>query len=87
MALCLYVASTLDMLSHSYQNGVAVLLMSCHDVSVSQIERAVVTVQVVMTFSMQGVGNFTNTAVLCILLVIYRSAEANKRTHVYTGWR
>ncbi len=40
-----------------------------------------------MTFSMQGVGNFTNTAVLCVLLAIYSSTEANKRTHVYTGWR
>ena len=46
-----------------------------------------VDVQVVMTFSMQGVGNFTNTAVLCILLTIYSSTEANKRTHKYTGWR
>ncbi|DBA96631.1 TPA: hypothetical protein ACH3X1_015490 [Trebouxia sp. C0004] len=43
--------------------------------------------EVVMTFSMQGVGNFTNTAVLCILLTIYSSTEANKRTHKYTGWR
>ena len=45
------------------------------------------SLQVVMTFSMQGVGNFANTAVLCILLAIYSSTEANKRTHVYTGWR
>lgn len=44
-------------------------------------------VQVVMTFSMQGVGNFTNTAVLCVLLAIYTSTEANKKTHKYTAWR
>ncbi len=76
------------MLSHGYQNGVAVLpLMSCHVCSLLPIQRVMVDVQVVMTFSMQGVGNFTNTAVLCILLVIYGSAEANKRTHKYTGWR
>ena len=62
-------------------------LMSCQACSFSPIQRFMVDVQVVMTFSMQGVGNFTNTAVLCILLVIYGSAEANKRTHKYTGWR
>ena len=43
--------------------------------------------EVVLTFSMQGVGNFTNTAVLCILLAVYSSTEPNKRTHVYTPWR
>ncbi len=61
--------------------------MSCQVCSLLPTDRVVMDVQVVMTFSMQGVGNFTNTAVLCILLVIYRSAEANKKTHVYTGWR
>ena len=44
-------------------------------------------VQVVLTFSMQGLGNFTNTAVLCVLLAIYSSTQPDKRTHVYTPWR
>lgn len=43
--------------------------------------------EVVMTFSMQGLGNFTNTAVLCILLAVFSQTEPNKRTHVYTPWR
>lgn len=45
-------------------------------------------VQVVLTFSMQGLGNFTNTAVLCILLVIYNQTQPSKTLpHHYTGWR
>ncbi|CAL8468731.1 g8271 [Coccomyxa elongata] len=39
--------------------------------------------EVVLTFSMQGVGNFTNTAVLCILLVIYRVAIPNHQNKAY----
>lgn len=39
--------------------------------------------QVVLTFSMQGVGNFTNTAVLCILLVIFGSAVPNHHNKAY----
>ena len=34
-------------------------------------------VQVVLTFSMQGVGNFVNTGVLIILLVIFQCAVPN----------
>lgn len=40
-------------------------------------------VQVVLTFSMQGVGNFVNTAVLCILVVIYRVAIPNYKNKAY----
>ena len=43
--------------------------------------------EVVMTFSMQGLGNFSNTAVLCILLAVYSQTEPNKKTHVYTPWK
>ena len=31
--------------------------------------------QVVLTFSMQGVGNFVNTGVLIVLLVIFQCAK------------
>lgn len=37
----------------------------------------------VLTFSMQGVGNFVNTAVLCILVVIYRVAIPNYKNKAY----
>lgn len=43
--------------------------------------------EVVLTFSMQGLGNFTNTAVLCVLLAVYSSTKPNNRTHLYTPWR
>ena len=39
--------------------------------------------QVVLTFSMQGVGNFVNTAVLCILMVIYKVARPNHHNKKY----
>ena len=44
--------------------------------------------QVVLTFSMQGLGNFTNTAVLCILLVVYGQTQPTKSLpHHYTSWK
>lgn len=39
--------------------------------------------QVVLTFSMQGVGNFTNTAVLLILMVIYKVVRPNHHNKAY----
>lgn len=39
--------------------------------------------QVVLTFSMQGVGNFTNTAVLIILLVIFQCAKPDHHNKLY----
>ncbi|KAK9914956.1 hypothetical protein WJX75_002900 [Coccomyxa subellipsoidea] len=39
--------------------------------------------EVVLTFSMQGVGNFVNTAVLCILMVIYKVARPNHHNKKY----
>lgn len=47
----------------------------------------IVVLQVVLTFSMQGLGNFTNTAVLCVLLAIYTSTKPDNSTHRYTPWR
>ena len=43
--------------------------------------------QVVLTFSMQGVGNFVNTGVLIILLVIFQCAKPNHNNpqHPYAG--
>lgn len=77
--------------------GCCVLLISaklCHSfcfvccaILSAHVLTLVDALQVVMTFSMQGVGNFTNTAVLCVLLAIYTSTEANKKTHKYTAWR
>ncbi|KAL3156851.1 hypothetical protein ABBQ38_001120 [Trebouxia sp. C0009 RCD-2024] len=43
--------------------------------------------EVVLTFSMQGLGNFTNCAVLCILLAVFSSTQPDKKTHKYTAWR
>ncbi|BDA43280.1 probable inorganic phosphate transporter 1-3 [Coccomyxa sp. Obi] len=39
--------------------------------------------EVVLTFSMQGVGNFVNTAVLCILVVIYGVIKPNRHNKLY----
>ena len=39
--------------------------------------RVWIELQVVLTFSMQGVGNFVNTGVLIILLVIFQCAVPN----------
>ena len=42
--------------------------------------RVWIELQVVLTFSMQGVGNFVNTSVLIILLVIFHSAVPDHGT-------
>ncbi len=39
--------------------------------------------QVVLTFSMQGVGNFVNTSVLIVLLVIFQCAVPNHSNKLY----
>ena len=39
--------------------------------------------QVVLTFSMQGVGNFVNTGVLIVLLVIFQCAVPNHQNKLY----
>lgn len=64
------------------------LRMLCASIHVLRHVSAGVVLQVVLTFSMQGVGNFTNTAVLCVLLVIYNQTQPTKTLpHHYTGWR
>ena len=42
--------------------------------------------QVVLTFSMQGVGNFVNTGVLIVLLVIFQCAtpDSSNELHPYS---
>ena len=42
-----------------------------------------VVMQVVLTSSMQGVGNFVNTGVLIVLLVIFQCAKPNHANKLY----
>lgn len=42
-----------------------------------------IPLQVVLTFSMQGWGNFINTSVLIILLVIFQSTKPNHNNKKY----
>ena len=39
--------------------------------------------QVVLTFSMQGIGNFVNTGVLIVLLVIFQCAVPNRANKLH----